>query len=98
MKQQDIATGFQKADTAQIDVLVNFLEKANQFPSVREGFEEQLKWLDIQREHNVLDLGSGIGDRAYEMAKMMGSSGKVQGIDLSEAMVRISQQRYGNNG
>ena len=98
MKQQNIATGFQKADLAQIDVLVNFLEIANNFPSVRDGFDEQLKFLDIQAGHTVLDLGSGIGDRAWEMAKMVGSSGKVHGIDLSESMIRISKERYADSG
>src|SRR4051794_40077078 len=98
MTQQNIATGFQKADTAEIDVLVNFLEMANNFPSVRDGFEEQLKLLDIQAGYTVLDLGSGIGDRAWEMAKMVGLSGRVHGIDLSETMVRISKERYESSG
>jgi ubiquinone/menaquinone biosynthesis C-methylase UbiE len=98
MKDQDFATGFQKVDTAEVDVLVKFLEDANNFPSVKDGFEEQLKWLNIQEDHYILDIGSGIGDRAWEMAKMVGLSGNVQGIDISETLVSISKERYGSSG
>ncbi len=98
MKQQNLATGFQQADTAQTDVLVTFLEAVNNFPSVRDTFDEQLNWLDIQPGHSILDIGSGIGDKAFDMAKLVGASGSVHGTDMSERMVRVSEERYTSGG
>ena len=41
----------------------------------------------------VLDLGSGPGLFAEEMARMVGPTGCVRGVDLSESMVAISRAR-----
>ncbi len=41
----------------------------------------------------VLDLGSGPGLFAEEMAQMVGPTGCVRGVDLSESMVAISRAR-----
>src|SRR5215831_15357238 len=98
MKQQDITTGFQKVDNAQTDFLVDFLADANQFPSVQECLKEQLSWLEIEQGGHILDIGCGIGDQAFEMAKRVGNSGKVIGTDLSETMIQVSKQRHSASG
>jgi SAM-dependent methyltransferase len=41
----------------------------------------------------VLDIGSGPGLLAYEMAAIVGSNGRVCGIDTSEDMLAISRER-----
>ena len=98
MKQQDITTGFQKVDNSQTDFLINFLADVSQFPSVKECFKEQLSWLEIKEGHRILDVGCGIGDQAYEMAKRTGSSGEVIGTDLSETMIQASRLRHSASG
>lgn len=94
MGQQDFSQSFQRVENVQINALVEFLAEGNMIPSVQECFQEQLKWLDIQQGEHVLDIGCGIGDQAVELAKRVGSSGKVVGTDLSEIMVQVSKQRH----
>ncbi len=49
--------------------------------------------LDLAAGARVLDLGSGPGLFADEMAQMVGPTGCVRGVDLSESMVAISRAR-----
>jgi SAM-dependent methyltransferase len=42
---------------------------------------------------NVLDIGSGPGLLAFEMAAEVGSAGSVDGIDPSESMLALARQR-----
>src|SRR5262249_19282039 len=46
----------------------------------------------------VLDAGSGTGEDAQDMARQVGSSGGVVGIDNSQAMVAVAQQRAAGLG
>ncbi len=95
---QDLAAGFQKVDTAQVDVLADFLERANNYPWVRECFDIQLAWLGIEPNNTILDIGCGIGDRAKLLAGAAGPNGQVYGVDLSESMIRIAKDRNKDNG
>jgi SAM-dependent methyltransferase len=98
MEKQDITKGFQNVYKAQTDFLVKFLEDASRFPSVLDCFETQLKWLDIQPGNHILDIGCGIGDQAKEIAKRVGTNGRVTGTDLSNTMIEVSQSRHSNAG
>ncbi len=49
--------------------------------------------LSLARGARVLDLGSGPGLFAGEMAAVVGSSGCVRGVDLSESMIAIARAR-----
>ena len=42
---------------------------------------------------SVLDIGTGLGFVAYEMANQIGPKGKITGIDLSEPMLEIAAKR-----
>jgi ubiquinone/menaquinone biosynthesis C-methylase UbiE len=57
-----------------------------------------LKMLNIQPGWHVLEIGFGTGHSLVELAKSVGPSGKVFGIDLSEKMVEISQKRADDEG
>lgn len=52
-----------------------------------------LEMLRAQPGQKVLEIGFGTGHSLIELARSVGSSGKVYGIDLSEKMVEISQKR-----
>jgi ubiquinone/menaquinone biosynthesis C-methylase UbiE len=52
-----------------------------------------LQALELRRGEHVLDVGSGPGFLCAEMAEVVGPSGRVHGIDISESMVSISQRR-----
>jgi ubiquinone/menaquinone biosynthesis C-methylase UbiE len=52
-----------------------------------------LKMINIQPGWHVLEIGFGTGHSLIEIARFVGPSGKVFGIDLSEKMVEISRKR-----
>lgn len=49
--------------------------------------EDTLKRLDLQKGEHVLDIGSGPGFLASDLADLTGPEGKVVGIDISQQMV-----------
>ncbi|MEM7189902.1 MAG: methyltransferase domain-containing protein, partial [Pseudomonadota bacterium] len=52
-----------------------------------------LQRLSIQPGEEILDVGAGPGFLAREMADATGSTGRVVGVDMSEAMVRRATER-----
>ena len=49
--------------------------------------------LNLKTGERVLDIGSGPGHQAMEMSPMVGSSGKVDGVDISDSMLKIARAR-----
>ena len=58
-----------------------------------EARRRTIEALGLAAGARVLDLGSGPGLFAEEMAQMVGPTGCVRGVDLSESMVAISRAR-----
>ena len=58
--------------------------------------EAVLRALELRPGENVLDVGSGPGFLAADMAVAVGGSGRVHGMDISEGMIVISQRRCAN--
>jgi arsenite methyltransferase len=54
--------------------------------------------LELRPGERVLDIGSGPGLLAAEMAKEVGPSGAVEGIDSSESMLAIARRRQPPDG
>ena len=94
MQNQDITEGFQHVDQSQTDFLIKFLEDVHRCETVQEGFAKQLAWLNIQPGQHVLDMGCGIGDQAFTMAKLAGKTGSVTGTDISIAMITMARHRH----
>jgi ubiquinone/menaquinone biosynthesis C-methylase UbiE len=57
-----------------------------------------LEKLNVQPGQQVLEIGFGTGHSLIKLARSVGPSGKVFGIDLSEKMVEISQKRAEEEG
>jgi ubiquinone/menaquinone biosynthesis C-methylase UbiE len=55
-----------------------------------------LEALGLRPGERVLDVGSGPGFLAADLAAVVGGQGRVRGIDISEGMVAISQRRCVN--
>lgn len=54
---------------------------------------EILRALDLKQGERVLDIGSGPGLLAYDMASTVGPEGRVCGVDISEPMLAMSRKR-----
>ncbi|MFQ5954187.1 MAG: methyltransferase domain-containing protein [Kiloniellales bacterium] len=52
-----------------------------------------LETLALRRGEQVLDIGSGPGYLAYDMARSVGPEGRVLGIDVSPDMLELSRRR-----
>jgi ubiquinone/menaquinone biosynthesis C-methylase UbiE len=57
-----------------------------------------LEMLNAQPGQNILEIGFGTGHSLIDLAKSVGPTGKVYGIDLSEKMVEISLKRARQEG
>src|SRR4029453_16322140 len=68
------------------------VEAVYQTPDVIAQRRQVLKALDLRAGEQVLDIGSGPGLLAYEMALSVGPDGRVCGIDTSEDMLAMSRK------
>lgn len=59
-------------------------------PGGKEMAREFIEELNLQPNSKILDAGCGLGGSAFLMAEQFGLS--VDGIDLSENMIRIAQK------
>ncbi len=57
-----------------------------------------LALLDIQPGEQVLEIGYGTGYALLHLAKAAGDSGKVHGVDISEGMRRVAEERISKAG
>jgi arsenite methyltransferase len=69
------------------------VESLYRTPEVVAQRREVLKALELRQRERVLDIGSGPGLLAYDMAALVGSDGRVCGIDTSEDMLTMSRKR-----
>jgi arsenite methyltransferase len=69
------------------------VEAVYQTPDVIAQRRQVLKAMDLRAGEQVLDIGSGPGLLACEMAASVGQGGRVCGIDTSEDMLTMSRKR-----
>ncbi|NWF62074.1 MAG: bifunctional demethylmenaquinone methyltransferase/2-methoxy-6-polyprenyl-1,4-benzoquinol methylase UbiE [Fischerella sp.] len=55
--------------------------------------EMTVKWSEAKAGDTCLDLCCGSGDLAFRLARRVGASGKVYGVDFSLAQLEIAKQR-----
>lgn len=64
-----------------------------QTDDIREMQRRYRVWFDPKPGEKILDVGCGTGVNALALARLVGPSGKVIGIDNSEAMLAIARAR-----
>ena len=69
------------------------VEAINTVPDTIGRRQAILRALNLKTGERVLDIGSGPGHQAVEMSPMVGLSGKVDGIDVSDSMLQIARAR-----
>ena len=94
MEKRTISSEFRNVDKAETsDHLVQYLEYVDSLPETRQLKVNSYGYLGLKKGDVVLDAGCGPGYDALRMAAIVGMSGKVVGIDLSERMIAIAQEK-----
>ena len=92
-------TFFSSVDrTSEPGFFLRFLDEGNKLPDIVSSKPIILAGLRLTGGENVLDLGCGLGDDTFEIARLVGTQGRAVGVDVSENMVvearrRAAQQR-----
>jgi ubiquinone/menaquinone biosynthesis C-methylase UbiE len=90
----DDITMFTEVDqTSDPDFFVRFLDRGNALPSIVQSKPIILDGLRLSPGNRVLDLGCGMGTDVFDIARGVGSSGSVTGVDVSEVMIAQARQR-----
>jgi ubiquinone/menaquinone biosynthesis C-methylase UbiE len=74
------------------------LEAAYLTPDVVDQRHATLRALELRPGERVLDVGSGPGLLAAELAQGVGPAGQVTGIDISDPMLSLGQRRCSDLG
>ena len=77
-------------DTQYFDMMVDDYAKVSGYESVADlglGCGIPTEYANIKSGQTVLDLGSGAGNDAFIASKIVGESGKVIGLDMTEEMI-----------
>jgi ubiquinone/menaquinone biosynthesis C-methylase UbiE len=73
-------------------------ETAYMTPDVVEQRRAVRAALALEQGEKVLDIGSGVGLLAHEMAGEVGAAGSIDGIDPSESMLALARRRRSADG
>jgi len=94
MTSPDDVTFFSAVDhTKEPDFFKRFLDEANQLPDIVASKPIILAGLQLTGAETVLDVGCGLGDDAFDLARSVGSGGRVVGVDFSESMINAARDR-----
>ncbi|OPY37005.1 MAG: tRNA (adenine(57)-N(1)/adenine(58)-N(1))-methyltransferase TrmI [Methanoregula sp. PtaU1.Bin051] len=99
MEKRTISSEFQNADSAAAtDRLVRYLDFSDSLPEIRQIRVRSYGYLGLKEGDAVLDAGCGLGSDAIRMAAMVGKTGHVTGIDLSERFIAIAEEKAKGTG
>jgi ubiquinone/menaquinone biosynthesis C-methylase UbiE len=87
------APKFDRVDDVNPDACVAFLDLANAQRDVESWKRFSHDLLQVSDGHRVLDIGCGTGADATALARRVGKTGHVVGIDISRAMIDIARSR-----
>lgn len=82
-------------DTADASWFINFMDTTNAQPEYARIRSTLITELGSLSGRAVLDVGCGPGDDTREVAELVGPTGRVVGVDLSEAMLTEAKRRGG---
>ena len=73
---------------------VEYLDTVTAQTEIQRYKHKTYQLLNIEPGHTILDVGCGTGDDVLALAKLIGSEGKVVGLDSSQSIVSEAQQRH----
>src|SRR5690348_15062672 len=72
---------------------VRFMDDANSMEFFRSAKERTYTLLALQAGNRVLDVGCGTGDDVRALARIVGPTGRVVGVDSSQTMIEAARRR-----
>lgn len=94
MTERAISSEFRNVDSTETaDHLVQYLEYVDSLPETRQLKVRSYGYLGLKKGDVVLDAGCGLGCDAIRMAAIVGKTGHVTGIDLSERFIAIAEAK-----
>jgi ubiquinone/menaquinone biosynthesis C-methylase UbiE len=72
---------------------LRFLDEGNKLPDIVASKPLILDGLQLKEGDRVLDLGCGLGDDTFEIARLVGAQGRAVGVDVSETMIAEARRR-----
>jgi ubiquinone/menaquinone biosynthesis C-methylase UbiE len=79
--------------TGDADFFIKFLDRGNSLPDIVRSKRIILDGLQLRDGQHIADVGCGMGADVFEIARIVGSSGSVVGVDFSEAMIVEARRR-----
>jgi ubiquinone/menaquinone biosynthesis C-methylase UbiE len=98
MANEDVTLFTDVDRTGDPDFFIQFLDQGNAILDIQKSKSIILDGLRLREGLSVLDIGCGTGADVTEIARRVGSSGSVTGIDMSEAMIAEAQKRTAGSG
>jgi ubiquinone/menaquinone biosynthesis C-methylase UbiE len=83
---------FTQPDTAPAP-FIELLDILDNHADIKNFRTEAAKRLNLTPVHNVLDVGCGIGGATFQLADLIGSTGRVAGVDISSALIDVARSR-----
>lgn len=94
MAKDDIVAGFPSVDQATDPVsFVHFLETVSAMDAIQAMKRRTFALLEVKPGQQLLDVGCGLGDEVRALAHLVGSTGRVVGVDASETMITEARKR-----
>jgi ubiquinone/menaquinone biosynthesis C-methylase UbiE len=94
MKRTSFAAGFSGVDASDdASELIGYLDSVSSITAVKAAKAESLDELGLVEGARGLDVGCGTGEDVLAMARRIGASGHVTGVDLSVAAIEEARRR-----
>jgi len=94
MSSEAMSTGMRDVDrTTDPGFFVHYLDTASAHEQVQAFKRRTFELLGVKPGSHLLDLGCGPGDDVRALAQMVGSTGRVVGVDSSAAMITEARKR-----
>jgi ubiquinone/menaquinone biosynthesis C-methylase UbiE len=77
---------------------LRFLDEGNKNPDIIASKPIILAGLKLTGGENILELGCGLGDDTFEIARLVGAKGRAVGVDFSEKMILEARRRGNERG
>ncbi len=91
---KDIHKGFQDVgDSEQAKLFFQLLDNANRLESIQEYRRHIRELYPVEDGHRILDIGCGLGHEVQELASLVGSDGRVVGVDNNAPLIAEARRR-----